>query len=108
MSDERGISRTVGGRRRPSAEPTQVDGEPQAVRWVVDTGALGPGEVEAAPGTLGPLLQYGVLTRVVVEDGAVVTWLAAGHTWTDHGPRIRDAVTRSMDLDDWVVSPAAG
>ncbi|TRY18048.1 hypothetical protein FOJ82_08275 [Tessaracoccus rhinocerotis] len=90
-------------RRRP-IEPTAVEGEPQAVRWVVDTGELGVGEVDAAPGTLGPLLQYGVLTRVVLEDGAVVTWLADDHTWTDHGPRIRDAVNVAIDLEGWALA----
>lgn len=81
-----------------------MDGEPQAVRWVLETGSLGVGEVTTAPGTLGPLMQYGVLTRVVLEEGAVVTWLADGHTWTDHGPRIRDAVTTAVDLDGWITS----
>ena len=91
-------------RRRRSIEPTAVEGEPRAVRWVVETGGLPPGEVDAAPGTLGPLLQYGVLTRVVLEAGAVVTWLADGHEWTDHGPRIRDAVNTAIDLDGWITA----
>lgn len=89
--------------KRPIA-PGQVPGEPRAVRWEVDTGATPTGPVRTAPGTLGPLLEYGVLTRVVVEPGAVTTWLVEGQDWVDQGPRIRDAVNRSLDLDGWAVA----
>ncbi|MFT3888385.1 MAG: NifU family protein [Arachnia sp.] len=77
-----------------------------AVRWVTEV-ALPTGRVEAAPGTLGPLLEYGVLTRVYVEPRGVWTWLAPGHSWTDHGPRIRDAVAAAVDLDGWRIDPDA-
>ncbi|MBK7822074.1 MAG: NifU family protein [Tessaracoccus sp.] len=75
-------------------------GPDEAVRWVTDV-ALPVGRVVAAPGTLGPLLDYDVLTRVFVEPGGVWTWLAPGLSWTDHGPRIRDAVSAAVDLDGW-------
>jgi len=77
-----------------------------AVRWVTDV-ALPAGRVLAAPGTLGPLLEYGVLTRAFVEPGGVWTWLAPGLSWTDHGPRIRDAVSVAVDLDGWRIDEGA-
>ena len=69
--------------------------------------ALPAGRVIAAPGTLGPLLEYGVLTRAFVEPGGVWTWLAPGLSWTDHGPRIRDAVSVAVDLDGWRIDEGA-
>lgn len=86
--------------------PEAVPGEPRAVRWVVKTGEIAVGEVTQAPGTLGPLLQYGVLTRILVERGAVWTWLDEKLTWTDHGPRIRDAVAAAVGLPGWEVGPS--
>ena len=73
------------------------------MRWVVPFEDLPVGEVTSAPGTIGPLLEYGVLTRVVLEAGAVVTWLREDQSWTDQGPRIRDAVDAALDLDGWEV-----
>lgn len=86
--------------------PQSVPGQPQAVRWVTETD-LPAGRVVRAPGTIGPLLEYGVLTKVLVERGGVWTWLAPDHTWTDHGPRIRDAVAAAVDLDGWEVEESA-
>ena len=81
-------------------QTTPVD--PRAVRWVTDTD-LPVGIVWRAPGTLGPLMEYGVLTKVYVERGGVWTWLAPGMSWTEHGPRIRDAVASALDLDGWEI-----
>lgn len=89
-------------KKRPIA-PGPVEGEPRAVRWEVATGAAPAGVVVTAPGTFGPLIQYGVLSRVVVEDGAVTTWLAEGQEWVDQGPRIRDALNSALDLEGWQV-----
>lgn len=86
--------------------PQAVPGEPQAIRWVTDVD-LPVGAVTRAPGTLGPILEYGVITRMLVERGGVWTWLAPEHTWTEHGPRIRDAIAAALDLDGWEVSPSA-
>ncbi|RRD46028.1 hypothetical protein [Tessaracoccus sp. OH4464_COT-324] len=83
--------------------PNPVAGEPRAALFVTDVAHLAKGEVLAAPGTVGPLLQYGVLTRVEVADGGVRVWLAEEHSWTDHGPRIRDAIRLAVDLDGWEV-----
>jgi hypothetical protein len=83
--------------------PMQVPGDERAVLWSTAVGHLPKGRVVEAPGTLGPLMEYGVLTGITVEGGGVTTWLADPHTWTDHGPRIREAVRSAVDLDGWVV-----
>ncbi|HHT14169.1 MAG TPA: NifU family protein [Propionibacterium sp.] len=83
--------------------PQSIPGEPRAVRWVTDVD-LPVGEVVKAAGTLGPLMEYGVLTKVMVERGGVWTWLAEDQSWTDHGPRIRDAVAAAVDLDGWEIT----
>ena len=85
-----------------SIHPQAVPGQPSAVRWVTEV-ELPAGRVVSAPGTLGPLMEYGVLTRVFVEPDGVWTWLAEGQTWTEHGPRIRDAVAAAVDLPGWDV-----
>lgn len=82
--------------------PQSIPGEPRAVRWVTEVD-LPVGRVVKAPATLGPLMEYGVLTQVMVERAGVWTWLADGHTWTDHGPRIRDAVAAAVDLEGWEI-----
>ncbi len=82
--------------------PQSVPGQPSAVRWVVDVD-LPVGRVVAAPGTLGPLLEYGVLTKVFVERGGVWTWLSEDRSWTEHGPRIRDALAVAVDLPGWEI-----
>ena len=89
---------------RKPIHPEAVTGEPQAIRWVVDTGELPVGEVQHAAGTLGPMMEYGVITRMFVERGSVWTWLAPEHTWIDHGPRIRDAVVAAIDTDGWNIT----
>lgn len=83
--------------------PQPVPGEPRAIRWVTEVD-LPVGEVRKAPGTLGPILEYGVLTRMMVERGGVWTWLSEEHTWTDHGPRVRDAVSAALDLEGWEIT----
>lgn len=88
---------------RPRAvHPQSVSGQPRAVRWVTEVD-LPVGRVVAAPGTLGPLLEYGVLTRVALERGGVWTWLAPGLSWAEHGPRVRDAVAAALALPGWKV-----
>lgn len=83
--------------------PQAIPGEPRAIRWVTEVD-LPVGQVTAAPGTLGPLLEHGVLTKVLVEKGGVWTWLAEAHSWTDHGPRIRDAVAAAVELPGWEIT----
>ncbi|MEO7587684.1 MAG: NifU family protein [Arachnia sp.] len=89
---------------RKPIHPEAVTGEPQAIRWVIETGELPVGEVLHAAGTLGPMMEYGVITRMFVERGSVWTWLASQHSWADHGPRIRDAVVAAVDTDGWDIT----
>ena len=89
---------------RKPIHPEAVTDEPLAIRWVVDTGELSVGEVLHAAGTLGPIMEYGVITRMFVERGSVWTWLAPGRSWTDHGPRIRDAVVAAVDAVGWEIT----
>jgi Fe/S biogenesis protein NfuA len=86
--------------------PQAVPGQQSAVRWVTEVD-LPVGRVTSAPGTLGPLMQYGVLTRVFVERGGVWTWLAPDHSWTEHGPRIRDAVAAAVEIGGWEIEPGS-
>lgn len=83
--------------------PQAVPGDRQVVRWVVATGDLPVGTVTKAPGTLGPLLEYGVITKLLVEAGGVWTWLADDHTWAEQGPRIRDAIVAALETEGWEV-----
>lgn len=55
--------------------PQAVADEPLAVRWVTDVD-LPVGRVLAAPGTVGPLLEFGVLTKLFVETDGVWAWLS--------------------------------
>ena len=87
---------------RPELRLEMVEGEPRAVRWVT-TVDLPEGEVSRAPGGLGPLLEYGVLTRIVIEPDAILMWLAPGHSWPDHGSRIKDALLKGLRLEGWQV-----
>ena len=59
------------------------------------------GRVLAAPGTVGPLLEFGVLTKLFVETDGVWAWLSPAQSWAEHGPRIRDAIAKAVDLDGW-------
>lgn len=88
---------------RREVTPSPVDGNPRAVLFITDVSHLEAGDVVEAPGTVGPLLQYGVLSRLRVEARGVVAELAEPHSWTDHGPRIRDAIRLAVDLDGWQV-----
>ncbi|NHB85026.1 hypothetical protein G7085_11555 [Tessaracoccus sp. HDW20] len=56
------------------------------------------GLVTAAPGTIGPMLEYGVLTKAFVERGGIWTWLDPGRTWAEHGP---GSVTPSPTPSIW-------
>ncbi len=102
-----GMAREAGGggdRVRRPIHPEAVTDEPQAIRWVVDTGQLRVGEVTHAAGTLGPMMEYGAITRMYVERGSVWTWLASEHSWTELGPRVRDAVVTALDLEGWDIT----
>ena len=83
--------------------PEAVPGQPQTVRWVVPAG-LTPfvGEAGGAPGELGGLLTEGTLEAVRCEPVAVVTTLAEGESWRDHGDEVRRAVASALGTAGWV------
>lgn len=83
--------------------PRPIDGDERSVLFVTDVAHLPAGVVTAVPGTIGPMLEYGVLTRLEVVGDGVIATLAEPHTWTDHGPRIRDAIRLAVDLDGWEI-----
>ncbi len=89
---------------RREVTPRPVDGDERRVVFVTDVAHLARGPVVRAPGTLGPLIEYGVLRRVEVVADGVAAELAEPHAWLDHGPRIRDAVRLAVDLDGWEVT----
>lgn len=88
---------------RRAIHPQTSAADPQAVRWVTDTGDLPVGRVWRAPGTLGPLLEFGAIPQMFLEKGSVWTWLMPGKTWAEHGPRIRDAISAALELPGWQV-----
>lgn len=86
--------------------PQSSVAEPTAVRWVTDLD-LPVGIVWRAPGTLGPLMEYGVIAKMYVERGGLWTWLAPGQSMLEIGPRLRDAVANAVDLDGWQIEENA-
>jgi len=88
--------------------PEAVPGESQAVRWVVPTGGVAVGDVRGAPGSLGSMLEYGVLSRAMVEADGVWTWLASDQAWSSVGSKVRDAIVASLaEEDGWDVEPGS-
>lgn len=91
---------------RREVTPQPIDGDPRSVLFVTDVAHLPSGQVNAAPGTVGPLLEYRVLSALEIVDDGLVATLASPHSWVDHGSRIRDAVRLAVDLEGWdVVAP---
>lgn len=78
-----------------------------ALWWVVNTDAVPVGRVRDAPGELGDLLASGVLARVLVERGAVWTWLRGDLAWPEWGPRVRSAVADAVAVQGWRVERCA-
>lgn len=75
------------------------------LRWVVGADRLPPpGIVRAAPGSLGALLDTGILDELVVEPGGILTTIGAGHTWRELGDDVRAALsTALLQPEAWVV-----
>lgn len=86
---------------RREVTPKPIDGDSHSVLFVTDVAHLPSGHVTAAPGTVGPLLEYRVLSALEIVDDGLVATLASPHSWADHGPRIRDAVRLAVDLEGW-------
>ena len=88
--------------------PEAVPGDPQAVRWVVPTGGVPVGEVRGAPGSFGSMLEYGVISRAMVEADGVWTWLASDQAWSRVGSKVRDAIVASLaEEEGWDVEPGS-
>lgn len=83
--------------------PRPSEGDERTVAFVTDVAHLPRGVVAVAPGTVGPLLEYGVLEALRITEDAVEVRLAEPHRWIDHGPRIRDAIRLAVDLEGWEV-----
>lgn len=90
---------------RREVTPQPIDGDPRSVLFVTDVAHLPSGQVTTASGTVGPLLEYRVLSALHIVDEGVLATLASPHSWADHGPRIRDAVRLAVDLEGWDVAP---
>lgn len=88
---------------RREVTPKPIDGDSRSVLFVTDVAHLPSGRVTVAPGTVGPLLEYRVLSALEIVDDGLVATLASPHSWVDHGPRIRDAVRLAVDLKGWDV-----
>lgn len=88
---------------RREVTPKPIDGDSRSVLFFTDVAHLPSGHVIAAPGTVGPLLEYRVLSALEIVDEGLVATLASPHSWADHGPRIRDAVRLAVDLEGWEV-----
>ncbi|WP_130875449.1 hypothetical protein [[Pseudopropionibacterium] massiliense] len=85
-------------------DPREVPGDPLALHWVVRTGSQDVvGEVAAAPGPLGALLEDRVVSLALLETEGIWTWLAPGNTWADRTDEVREAIGESLELDGWQI-----
>lgn len=84
--------------------PTPHPEDERLITWATDVSHLDKGDVINAPGTIGPLMEYGVLTSVTVVEEGIATRLAEPHKWIDHGPRIRDALVDAVGLEGWEIA----
>lgn len=85
-------------------DPREVPGDPLALHWVVRTGSQDVvGEVAAAPGPLGALLEDRVVSLALLETEGIWTWLAPGNTWVDRTDEVREAIGESLELDGWQI-----
>ncbi|MCB0932063.1 MAG: NifU family protein [Mycobacterium sp.] len=89
--------------------PERIAGEPQAVRWVVQTGSVPAGRARQAPGHLGAMLCDGRLSDILVGPAAVWMWLRPGLSWTGLGREVQAALRDALsEPSDWTVDPAPG
>ena len=72
-------------------------GDPQQLRWVIAAERMPPaGSVRRAPGRLGVLLDYGVISEMVVGTADVLITLSAGQRWRELGDDIREALSDAL------------
>lgn len=85
--------------------PQPLAGEPNALRWCVATGELPVGSVIVAPGPLAGLIERGILTHMLLERDAIVTWLAPGRSWRDAGAEVRETLGLAVEQPSWEAIP---
>lgn len=79
---------------------------PQQLRWVVPPDRLPPrGTVRRAPGTLGALLEAGVIDELLVRTADIlITVGPTGAGWREVGDDVREALTEALlDPAGWRV-----
>lgn len=90
---------------RPVAmHPEPVPHDPAALRWVVGGAQLSSGLLTDAPGRLGEMLHAQVISKAIVEPGAVWLWVADGSSWHDIGAETREALTEALSHPElWTI-----
>ncbi len=87
--------------------PEPVDGQPDALRWVMPAGTLPfVGEPVGLPGPLRALVQDGSLRRVEVEPAAVVLQLGPARSWRDEGATVRRVLQEALAASEEWRAPA--
>ncbi|MBO1754887.1 NifU family protein [Allobranchiibius sp. CTAmp26] len=75
----------------------EATADPQVVHWVVPSGTLQVlGEVVAAPGGFGDLLDRGILRPVVVRATGIDITLADGLAWREYGAPVGAALADAL------------
>lgn len=75
----------------------EATADPQVIRWVVPAGTLQVlGDVSAAPGELGTLLQRGTLASIAVHSVGIDIALPAGAGWREYGDPVRAALGEAL------------
>ncbi len=71
--------------------------DPSVLRWAVPDGLFSfVGPVRAVPSRLQDLLDEGVLARLEVVPGALLTRLGDGHAWAEVGAHVRTALVDGL------------
>lgn len=86
--------------------PEAVDGEADALRWVVPAALFEfVGDVGRVPPALQDLLSDRTLVSIDVEPTAVRTRIGPGKSWRREGARVRTAMVAALsELEQWAPS----
>lgn len=81
----------------------EATADPQVIRWVVPAGTLQVlGEVSAAPGELGSMLDCGTLASITVHSVGIDIALPSGAGWRECGDPVRVALGDALgDPESW-------
>lgn len=81
--------------------PESVDDDKHTLRWAIPASTLGTvGVPDHLPAALQDLLEEQVLESVSVEPAGILTTIAPGSSWRDHGARVRQALQRALDTPE--------